>query len=120
MSDPVATAGTPARGHPFARARDERVCRLLGEHPATAAMLVWLGWFPSKNKTLRRLRRLVTKGRVRLVGTVARKATGRPEHVYCGWRPKVDQLLHEVELTEVCQRLHAQAVLRGPHVRDRE
>jgi hypothetical protein len=80
-------------------------------------MLVSIGWFPTKNKALRRLRRLVARGRVRLVGTVCRKV-GRPEHVYCRYRPKADALLHEVELTELCLRIHAGKIVRGPHAVD--
>src|SRR5262249_18480398 len=97
----------PASVHPlrrdvaFARLRDERVCWLLETHPVTAAMLVRIGWFPSKTKALKRLNRLVRRKRIRLIGSVCRKP-GRPEHVYCRWRPKADQLLHEVQLTEVC------------------
>src|SRR2546423_4546487 len=105
------------RSNAAARERDARVCWLLGMHPVTAAMLVSLGWFPNRNKALKRLRRLVVRKRIRLVGTVCRKA-GRPEHVYCGYRPKADQLLHEVELTELCLRLDAGAIARGPHVTD--
>lgn len=101
----------------FARQRDARICWLLETHPVTAAMLVRLGWFPNKNKALRRLRRLVARKRIRLVGTVCR-ATGRPEHVYCRWRPKPDQLLHEVELTELCLRLNAGKILRGRQATD--
>src|SRR5713101_6865060 len=99
-------------GADFARQRDAMAGWLLESHPVTAAMLVSLGWFPSKNKALKRLRRLAQRGRVRLVGSVARKA-GRPEHVWCRYRPKADQLAHEVELTELCLRLHAGQVLRG-------
>jgi hypothetical protein len=80
-------------------------------------MLVALG-FPNKNKALNRLRRLVEQRRVRVVGTVCRHA-GRPEHVYCHWRPSADSLLHEVQLTEVFLRLHAGRILRGPQVQDR-
>src|SRR5688500_8191616 len=90
----------------FARERDARIRWLLDRHPVTAAMLHALGWFPTKAKALRRLRRLVERKQVRLVGTVCRKA-GRPEHVYCRYRPKADQLLHEVELSELCLRLDA-------------
>jgi hypothetical protein len=112
-------APVPAARHSnaFARARDARVLWLLDMHPMTAAMLVRVGLFPSKNKALKRLKRLIERRRVRLVGTVCRKA-GRPEHVYCRYRPKVDQLLHEVELTELCLRLHAGKILRGPHATD--
>jgi len=116
MIPPVAF-GTPQRSTEFGRQRDERVCWLLGQHPVTAAMLVTLGWFPSKNKALKRLRRLAARKRGRLVGTVSRRA-GRPEHVYCRWQPKTNQLLHEVELTELCFRLDAGQILRGPQVID--
>ena len=100
------------------RERDARIRWLLDMHPVTAAMLVRLGWFSSSRKARTRLRRLVERGVIRLVGTVARNATGRPEHVYCRWRPKADHLLHEVELTEVCLRLHAARIVRGPHITD--
>src|SRR5207249_5675689 len=100
-----------------ARARDARVCWLLGTHPVAAALLVRLGWFPNRTKARKRLRRLVARKRIRLVGTVCRGA-GRPEHVYCRYRPKADQLLHEVELTELCLRLDAGAILRGPGITD--
>src|SRR5262245_60193883 len=90
----------------FARQRDERVCWLLDLHPVTAVMLVELGWFPTRNKALKRLGRLVRRGRVRLVGTLSQKA-GRPENVYCRWTPKADQLIHEVQLTRMCLRLDA-------------
>jgi hypothetical protein len=90
---------------------------LLDRHPVTAAMLVSLGLFASKRRALRRLNRLVTCGRIRLVGTVSR-AKGRPEHVYCRWRPKVDDLVHEIELTALCLRLDAEKIDRGPHVTD--
>jgi hypothetical protein len=117
MPPPPPAFGPTQSSIAFARARDERVCWLLSQHPVTAAMLVSLGWFPSKNKALKRLRRLVARRRIRLVGTVCRKG-GRPEHVYCRYRPKADLLLHEVELTELCLRLDAGAILRGPHVTD--
>jgi hypothetical protein len=111
------SASSRQRSNDIARARDARVRWLLEMHPVTASMLVRLGWFPSKNKALRRLNRLVEKGRVRLVGVVSRKA-GRPESVYCCWRPKPDQLLHDVTLTQLCLRLDAGRILRGPHVID--
>ncbi len=107
----------PHESAAFARTRDAMVCSLLDGHPATAAMLVTLGWFPTKKKALKRLRRLVARKRIRLAGTVFRK-NGRPEHVYCRYRPKADSLLHEVELTELCLRLDAGAVRRGPQNTD--
>lgn len=109
--------GTPQRSLAYARARDARVVWLLATHPVTAGMLVALGWFPTRAKARKRLRRLAARRRVRFVGTVCR-ALGRPEHVYCRWQPKADNLLHEVELTDVCFRLDAAQILRGPHVTD--
>lgn len=102
----------PRNSLAFARERDARICWLLEMHPVTAGMLVELGWFASRNKALKRLRRLAEKKRIRFVGTVCEKP-GRPEHVYCRCRPKTDQLLHEVQLTKVCLRLHAERILRG-------
>ncbi len=112
-------AALPASGTDMARRRDARVFWLLDMHPVTAEMLARLGWFPSKAKALKRLRVLARRRRVKQVGTVSRHA-GRPEHVWCRWRPKHDQLLHEVELTDVCLRLHAERIVRGPHVTDSE
>jgi hypothetical protein len=118
MADPEAPSCQ--RSNDFARWRDVKVIWLLGLHPVTAAMLVRLGLFPSRAKALRRLRRLAGRGRLRLVGTVCRNTPGRPEHVWCRWRPKPDNLLHEIELTELSFRLDAGKILRGPHVVDRQ
>lgn len=109
--------GTPRQSLSYARARDAGIVWLLTMHPATAAMLVRIGWFPTRAKALRRLRRLAAKGRVHCVGTVCRRP-GRPEHVFCRWRPKQDDLLHEIELTDLCLHLDADRILRGTHVTD--
>src|SRR5258708_1115846 len=82
----------------FARARDAKIVWLLGMHPVTAMMLVRLGLFPSRNKALKRLNRLVGKKRIRLVGTVCRK-TGRPENVYCRCCPNQDNTPPQAQLT---------------------
>jgi hypothetical protein len=63
------------------------------------------------------LRRLVAKGRIRFVGTVYR-ALGRPEFVFCRWPVKEDNLRHEIELTDLCLRIDASEIRRGPHVTD--
>lgn len=99
-----------------ARLRDARIVWLLSDHPVTASQLSSLGWFPSRAKAQTRLRKLARRGRIHLVGTLSRRG-GRPEHVYCRWRPQ--PLQHEVELTDVCLQLNATEVRRGPSVRDR-
>lgn len=80
-------------------------------------MLCGLGLFPTRAKARNRLTRLVARKRIRFVGTVNR-GLGRPEHAYCRWRPKIDSLVHELELTELCLRLDGERLLRGPHVTD--
>jgi hypothetical protein len=111
------TLGPARSSNDLARERDARVCWLLEQHPVTADMLLRLGLFPNRAKALKRLRRLAEKKQVRLVGMVSRKA-GRPEHVWCRWTPAAQHLLHEVELTELCLRLFASEIRRGPHVAD--
>ena len=108
-------APAPEQSTAFARTRDGWVLRLLDQHPVTAEMLAALGWFPTRGKALRRMARLVARGKVRVVGTVSLKS-GRPQHVYCRWSPKVDQLIHEILLTSVCLRLQAARILRGPRI----
>lgn len=101
----------------FARERDARVLTLLTSHPVTAAMLVRLGWFPSKGTALRRLNRMARRHQIHVLGTV-RRTVGRPENVYGRVRPKRNQLLHEVEVSDVCFCLQPEAVLRGPSTDD--
>lgn len=78
-------------------------------------MLVEIGLFPVRRRASRRLRRLVERKQLRLAGTVSLK-DGRPEHVYCRYarQVKVDNLAHEVQLSRVCFRIHADEVRRGP------
>jgi len=116
MIDPT---GFPPARHSLdlARKRDDRIRSLLDSHPVTAAMLVRLGWFPSKDTALRRLNRLACRRKIHVLGTVQR-TMGRPEKVYGRVWPKRNQLLHEVELTDVCLCLNPGTVLRGPSAAD--
>src|ERR1700755_2234775 len=93
--------GTPRHSLAFSWARDEQILWLLSIHPVPAAMLVGLGWFPTRAKALKRLRRLTAKRRVRFVGTVCR-ALGRPEHVFCRWEPKADNPPHAGAWRDLC------------------
>jgi hypothetical protein len=115
----IPTSSAVKQNNVYARERDARVCWLLDMHPVTAAMLVQLGLFPSKNKALRRLNRLMRRRRIRLLGTVWQHV-GRPENVYGRWHPPAGHLLHEIELTRMCFRLDAERIFRGPHVLDRD
>jgi hypothetical protein len=97
----------------IARRRDRQILWLLERHPAMAAMLVEIGLFATKARASKRLRRLVEKKQLRVVGTVSFK-DGRPEHVYCkGFAVKADNLLHEVQLSRLCFKMHADDVRRG-------
>ncbi len=80
MPDATALA-VHRRSNDFAQVRDARILWLIETHPITAEMLVRVSLFPSKDKALRRLKRLVMRRRLHLVGTVCRKA-GWPEHVH--------------------------------------
>ncbi len=101
------------RSNAFARERDAQILWLLERHPATAEMLVAIGLFGSKARATKRLRRLAGRKLVRLAGTVA-MSDGRPQHVYCRCRwLKPDNLLHEVLLSRLCFRIHADEVRRG-------
>jgi ribosomal protein S14 len=100
----------------FARERDAHILWLLERHPATAGMLAGIGLFGSRSRAAKRLKRLVAKKKLRLAGTVSLQDNGRPEHVYCRcrWATKADTLLHEVQISRVCFRTHADQIRRGP------
>jgi hypothetical protein len=110
----------PGSPNAFARRRDAQILWLLGQHPSTASMLVGVGLFDSKTRASKRLRRLVRKKQLRLAGTVSLK-DGRPEHVYCrGIWVKADNVLHEVQLSRLCFKIHADELRRGPRDVDRD
>jgi hypothetical protein len=98
----------------FARERDAAILWLLQRHPATAAMLVEIGLFRTKARASKRLRRLVRKRQLRVAGTISLK-NGRPVHAYSRGLPvKTDNLLHEVQISRICFKTHADEVRRGP------
>lgn len=99
----------------FARWRDALILRLLDQHPATAGLLVAIGLFSTRKKASKRLARLRERKQIRCIGTVALK-DGRPEYVYARGRHqwKADNLVHEVQLTQVCLKIHADNIQREP------
>jgi len=98
------------------RKRDDFICFALA-HPATVTTLMAINLFSRPRKLRACLHRLVTEGRIQHLGTI-QWGRGRPEHVYCRWRPGPAQLLQEVQLTEVLLRLDAGDVRRGPFISD--
>jgi predicted transcriptional regulator len=103
----------PKSSNAFARERDQQLAWLLERHPVTCDMLVEAGFFRTKQRARKRLRRLVERRQLRLVGTVALK-DGRPQHVYSRGRSvKTDNLVHEVLITQLCFKVHADEVRRG-------
>jgi hypothetical protein len=92
---PIPPPGPPKNSNQFARDRDERICWMLDSHPVTAALLVAIGLSPARARRSSRSTVLSSKSASKVVGVVCR-TSGRPEYVYCRWRPQA--LLHEIEL----------------------
>jgi hypothetical protein len=112
---PTPAAHRPESSNALGRRRDAALLWLLERHPATADMLVEVGFFTSAARAGKRLRRLVRTRQLRVAGTVALKG-GRPAHVYCRYfsAVKADNLLHEVQVSRICFKVHADEVRRGP------
>jgi hypothetical protein len=77
-----------------------------------ATWSIW-AWFPSRNKALAGLRRLAQGRQIQLAGTLGRRG-GRPEHVYCRWRPRRASFGTRWSRPTLRLRLDAQEVRRGP------
>jgi hypothetical protein len=119
MAIPIATYRQRS-SNALGRERDAQILWLLERHPATAEMLVRIGLFRTTARAAKRLRRLLEKRQIRQAGTVS-LTDGRPQHVYCRCRwLKADNLLHEVQISRICFRIHADAVRRGPGDVDRD
>ena len=83
-------------------------------HPCTAAHFTDL--FASTSAAYRSVARLRKRGKIRPVGTVMLKDSGRPLVVYCNtWQPK--DLRHEVLLTDFLL-LYPQAIVRRGYAVD--
>jgi len=74
----------------------------------------FFGYFPSPAVAYRTIKKLHDDGFLKRVGKVISKGSGRPENVYCnGWKPKADQLEHELLLTDFCICFPDAAFKRG-------
>ena len=97
------------------RGRDNKVITLATEHVACTRHLLLP--FPSKQTGYRRLRILQEQGLIRKVGEVMLQDAGRPESIFCnGWKPKYDQLRHEVMLTDFLLLYAEASNVRGWYV----
>src|SRR5262245_49738780 len=81
------------------RQRDHEILRFAQRHVCTTRHLG--RHFTSPQAAYRRIEKLRKRGLLRLVGKVMMSDSGAPENVFCnGWKPKYDQLRHELLLTE--------------------
>jgi hypothetical protein len=69
-------------------------------------------FFPSEKAAYRRIEKLQRQGRLRLVATVVLADTGRPERIFC-YKPKYDQIRHELRLTDFLLCYPEADTLRG-------
>lgn len=71
-------------------------------------------YFTSKAAAYRTIAKLEADGLLRLVGTYVNGDSGRPENVYCNsWRPKPDQIEHELKLSDALLCYPEADILRG-------
>jgi hypothetical protein len=92
--------------------RDAAVIGRAGRHVCTTRH--FLEFFPSKTTAYRRTETLRNQGRLRLVGNIVVNDSGRPERVFCNaYKPKYDQLRHELLLTDFLLKYPEADVLRG-------
>lgn len=94
------------------RDRDDRIKQRVQQHVCCPRHFFDL--FGTPQATYRRLARLVALKQLRIVGEIMVNDSGRPQKCYCnGWRPKPDQVRHEVLLTDFLFCYPEAHVVRG-------
>ena len=96
------------------RRRDAEIFDLATRHPIIAAHV--LNKFASPSACYRRLGTLRERGKLKYVGSVQLRDTGRPQDVYCnGWSVNTRHLFHEIKETDFlrCYEPDAQ-IVRDP------
>lgn len=94
------------------RQRDDELKRLATRHVCRTKH--FQRYFTSSQATYRRVEKLRRQGLLRLVGQIVTGDAGRPENIYCnGWKPKYDQLRHELLLTDFLLLYPEADTLRG-------
>lgn len=97
--------------------REERILKLADKHVIVARHIVAAD--TCRSAAYRAAKKLRTQGRLRAVGFV-RGVSGRPEIAYCNsWRPRSNQLLHEVRLTDFLLCYAQAEIVRGWQVDSR-
>lgn len=99
------------------RERAEGALGLLRQHPATLEQLVEAGHFASYATAARWVQRAAEREKLKFIGYV--KWGGGQRKVFCGWRPKLNQLLHEVLLTQFLLPFLHLEIRRGKYVKKR-
>lgn len=90
----------------------ERAVELVNQHVCVMRHLAPL--FSCRATGYRAVAELRRQRQLRVVGHVVMKATGRPETVFCNtWKPKADQLRHEVYVTDFLLAYPEADVVRG-------
>jgi hypothetical protein len=94
------------------RDRDAALIQLATRHVCRSKH--FFRFFTSPQAAYRRIEKLRDQGLLRLVATLVVSDSGRPEHIFCnGWKPKYDQLRHELLLTDVLLSYPEADTLRG-------
>ena len=99
------------------RQRDEAVLNFLDVHPADAAILVFLGFFLTIHKALKRLWILEKRGKVKMVGSAFKHDGRKRRHIWSG--RLISKVQHEYDLTLILLKMHVDRVVRGFAVDER-
>jgi hypothetical protein len=94
------------------RKRDDAIIQLANRHVCRSRH--FFRFFTSPQASYRRIEKLRAQGFLRLIATIVLGDSGRPERIFCnGWRPKYDQLRHELLLTDFLLAYPEADTLRG-------
>ena len=101
---------SPTRERMEWRGRDRRIVASVLIHPRTTQQIFEKvgDIIPRKDSLCRRLNRLRRKGRIRHQGTIQLNDVGRPTDWYCSWNVPRGTELHELELTDVCDKIEGE------------
>src|SRR2546430_1440081 len=94
------------------RQRDDEILRLAARHVLRTRH--FFRYFTSPQAAYRRIEKLRRQGLLRLVGQIMTGDSGRPENIFSnGFKPKYDQIRHELLLTDFLLGYPEADTLRG-------